>query len=74
MKILISTENESKEEVEQLINYLEKNWWKTSKISTEETNAIRDIIDFVIIKRISKNATDLDYTRLLTLKSKLYPH
>ena len=70
-KIIIDTTNVHKDEVKGLTNQLENECWKHDTLTKDELIGLRQLINYVIEKRVNDKATDLSYTELLNLKNKL---
>lgn len=70
-KIIIDTTNVHRDEVENLVNILEYDYWECEKLTKDEIVGLIQLINYVIEKRVNDKATDLSYTELLNLKNKL---
>ena len=71
MKILISTENVHRDEINELKEYLGNNYWSSTELTQSELSGIVQMITYCIGQRINDSASDLSYMELLELRNKL---
>lgn len=71
MKLLVNLTNVHRDEQAILKDHLEDNSWQVEELSQDDINTLISLINDVLNKGISKDATPVYHLSLLALRSKL---